>query len=251
MSSLGKIYNNDFYEHQSAGSYDSAKEILPILFQVYKPESIVDFGAGVGTFLIAAKEYGIENILGVEGSWVRGKHRNDIPYIYHDLNDSLNLEARFDLAISLEVGEHLESGSSENFVNSICRCTDVVLFSAALPGQGGKNHINEQPVEFWRSLFNQNDFVIKDFVRKKIWSNKKIRPWYKQNAYIYVRRGSAFENLFENDLLLNVIHPDIYFKHALRARSKVDVIPLSTFTIIRLALELGWKRAFGNLDAPK
>jgi SAM-dependent methyltransferase len=250
MSSLGKIYDNNFYEHQSNGSYVSAKEILPVLFDVYKPESIVDFGSGVGTFLIAAREYGIENILGVEGSWVRGKHRDDIPYIYHDLNNSLTLEERFDLAISLEVGEHLEPGSSENFVNSICRCSDVVLFSAALPGQGGKNHINEQPVEFWQSLFNKNDYVMKDFVRKKIWTNKKIRPWYKQNSYIYVKCGSHLEGLFENDSLLNVIHPDIYFKHALQARSNVDLIPLSTFTIIKLALKLGWKRALGNLDAP-
>jgi hypothetical protein len=91
---------------------------------------------------------------------------------------------------------------------------------------------------------------MKDFVRKKIWTNKKIRPWYKQNSYIYVKCGSHLEGFFENDSLLNVIHPDIYFKHALQARSNVDLIPLSTFTIIKLALKLGWKRALGNLDSP-
>jgi SAM-dependent methyltransferase len=207
---LSAVYGTRFYDAQAAGSYASAQVILPIVFKLYKPRSIVDFGAGVGTFLRAAEELGVQTVLGIEGPWVKGKHPESIEYIYANLEERVFLPRRFDLAISLEVAEHLIPTRAESFVEDICRASDVILFSAALKGQGGTNHIHENTASFWREQFNKQSYEMFDCLRAKIWDNQHVMAWYRQNTYLYVNSKVDLASKLKHDPLLNIVHPHYY-----------------------------------------
>ena len=166
----GKYYNPRFYR-ELASAQESAREVLPLVLDVVKPASMVDIGCGTGNWLAIAHELGVPEILGVDGSWVAGqlaiaKER----FFEHDLSMPLKLDRRFDLALSLEVAEHLPASSAQNFVQSLCSAADVVVFSAAIPGQGGRRHVNEQWPFYWAELFAGFRYECYDFLRPRIWN---------------------------------------------------------------------------------
>ena len=43
-------------------------------------------------------------------------------------------------------------------VATITKHGDAVLFSAAIPGQGGQDHLNEQWPEYWQKKFEVNGY---------------------------------------------------------------------------------------------
>jgi 2-polyprenyl-3-methyl-5-hydroxy-6-metoxy-1,4-benzoquinol methylase len=61
----------------------------------------------------------------------------------------LDLEKEFDLVVSLEVAEHLPASAADQFVNTLVKHGKKILFSAAIPGQGGQDHLNEQWPDYW------------------------------------------------------------------------------------------------------
>jgi|GEM_PF-6213618 len=64
----------------------------------------------------------------------------------------------------------------------------IFLFSAAIPGQGGESHINEQPLTFWRSEFARHDYVALDVIRPKLVGQTDVAPWYRYNCILYVAK---------------------------------------------------------------
>jgi hypothetical protein len=95
------------------------------------------------------------------------------------------------LAVSLEVGEHLPAASANVFIESLCRAAPVVLFSAAIPGQGGTHHINEQWPEYWRQLFAKQNFRMFDPFRPLLWHDERIVFYYRQNMFLFVHADAA------------------------------------------------------------
>lgn len=208
---LAAFYDDAFYSKQCALSFASAQVILPIVFARYQPTSIVDFGAGVGTFLSAALELGVAktSMLGIEGDWVQDKHPADVPFLYTDLEVQTLLPRRFDLAISLEVAEHLTPARSAGFVDDLCAAADVVLFSAAIPGQGGRNHINERAASYWQAEFARNGYMIRDCIRGPIWGNNTVASWYRQNTFLYLKQGHGLADAFQNIPLPDALIPEM------------------------------------------
>lgn len=192
-------YTTEFYNIQKGGSYASACEIVPLLLNLVKPSSVLDVGCGVGTWLKVFKEHGINDIMGVDGDYV---DRNCLvidekEFLPADLNKAINLNRQFDLAISMEVGEHLNPEKSNNLVRTLTSHAPVVLFSAAVPFQEGTFHINEQWPEFWRDLFHKHNFEVVDCVRDAVWNNPNVEYFYAQNALLYVqqRKLEQFQKL--------------------------------------------------------
>jgi hypothetical protein len=72
-------------------------------------------------------------------------------------------------------------------VDNLVRHGDFILFSAAVPGQGGKGHINERPLGYWRDLFALRGYVAFDFVRPRIADRPEVEWWYRYNSLLYVR----------------------------------------------------------------
>jgi len=148
-------YDMKFYETNYPDSKTSAQIVLNhVLNLIPGVESVVDVGCGTGIWLSVLKEKGVKTIQGYDGNWVFNAEALAIPrecFAAVDLNKVFEADRRFDLAISMEVAEHLAPESSANFVRSLTRLSDIVLFSAAVPGQGGTNHINFHPRQRPRS----------------------------------------------------------------------------------------------------
>lgn len=190
-------YGRQFYEKQKEGSRSSAMAILPILFDIIRtPKSVIDVGCGVGTWLSACMEFGVKNIVGVDGPWV-DQAQLQIPiqnFHQFDLSKEFVIPGKYDLAISFETAEHLSSRIAPSFVNSLTQLSNVVLFSAAIPGQGGESHVNEQWPSFWGELFKAKGFCMLDPLRKKIWNDERVEWWYQQNMFLYVNAEYYISN---------------------------------------------------------
>ena len=86
----------------------------------------------------------------------------------------------------LETAEHLPADAARDLVAALSRTADVVLFSAALPGQGGTHHVNERPLTYWAALWHDVGFVPLDVVRPGL-QNASLDVWYGQNVILFVR----------------------------------------------------------------
>jgi SAM-dependent methyltransferase len=203
------------------GARRSASEILPILFGLLPVRSVVDVGSGVGTWLSVAQQLGVEDVLGVDGSYV-SRDLLQIPvnrFYPHDLTRPLTLPRRFDVALSLEVGEHLPSTAAQVYVASLTSLAPVVLFSAAIPFQPGDHHINCQWPDYWANLFREHGFHPVDCIRRRVWSNPNVEYWYRQNTVLFANDDAleANERLREERSRtelsqLSVVHPDRYLE---------------------------------------
>ena len=211
----GKYYNPKFYR-ELASAQESAREILPLVLDIVKPASVIDIGCGTGNWLAIAHELGVPEILGVDGSWVTGQLT--IPpgkFLEHDLATPFKLDRRFDLALSLEVAEHLSASSARVFVQSLCDAADVVIFSAAIPGQGGRRHVNEQWPAYWAELFGDLEYFCYDFLRPKIWNSPRVAWHYAQNSMIFARAGCR-HSFGEPATPLPLVHPILWTSQVAR-----------------------------------
>ena len=181
-------YTTDFYEGQAGGSLQAARVVVPILTRLFEPSSVIDVGCGVGTWMRVFEEAGVQRCAGIEGAWIRSQRtlvdRELITVA--DLNAPLHVKERYDLAITLEVAEHLRPESSERFVGLLTSLSDTVVFSAAIPGQGGTDHVNERWPDFWRNHFSARGYQCTDLLRPLLW-HKDMPYWYAQNAFVYHR----------------------------------------------------------------
>ncbi len=222
-SSVGEFYSNDFYDAISLDSRRAATVILPIVFDIVKPDSVVDVGCGTGVWLNVAQLLGVSQVLGLDGAHVTSSRQVIDPssFVAVDLSvGPLNLAARYDLAMSLEVAEHLRIERASGFVAELCRASDAVLFSAAIPGQGGAHHINEQWLSMWVRAFESNDYVAFDVIRPVVWTNPEVRAWYKQNTMLFVNAqrhdliDSAARAADAIAPIVDIVHPDLWNSRA-------------------------------------
>lgn len=189
-------YSPDFFRYQSGGSRRSADIVAPLVISLIKPTSVVDVGGGVGTWLRAFMDQGIDDVLGIDGEYV-DRSALQIPadrFMPADLTQPLTIDRRFDLVVSLEVGEHLPVDAARTYVESLVGLGPVVLFSAAIPGQGGQQHLNEQWPAYWAAHFRSFGYVPIDCLRLALWNAEGVDWWYRQNAMLYVPEG-ALESL--------------------------------------------------------
>jgi len=182
-------YNAEFYARQQEGSLQSARRVLPHLLELVAPQSVVDVGCGVGTWLKAAAELGVRDLAGLDGAYV-DRAMLQIPHEQFtavDLTQPFRVERTFDVAVSLEVAEHLPQASAESFIESLTRLAPVILFSAAIPHQMGAHHINEQWQTWWVERFARAGYSAVDCMRPRVWDDPHVEWWYAQNMFLMVR----------------------------------------------------------------
>jgi SAM-dependent methyltransferase len=211
-------YDETFYSERHIKTLHFARRLAAIIVDKFSPSSAVDVGCGVGTVLASLKVLGCGTVLGLEGPWldITSAVLNDEELKLIDLETPFKLDRTFDIAISLEVAEHLYEGSATPFVKKLCKLSDIVIFSAAIPGQGGVNHFNEQWQAYWAQKFTEHGYFAFDLVRPLIWADVAIPLWYKQNTVVYmssraVLRFPTLEKYRVNQLTnLNLVHPELY-----------------------------------------
>lgn len=217
------IYSDNFFEKIKNGSVSSADVIVPILLEMIKPSSVIDVGCGTGSWLSVFSNYGVRDILGVDGDWVR-QLETQVPRTFirfHDLEKPFSLDRTFDMAISLEVAEHLTASRASGFVFDLTRLAPIIVFSAAVPYQRGVGHINEQWPNYWAAMFKEHDFHVLDAVRWKIWDNPAVSVWYAQNILVFATKKAIAESpelsaLYgtANTNALAVVHPRLFEKYS-------------------------------------
>ncbi len=215
------VYDKIFYDNQEKGSLISARAIIPVVMNIVNPKSVIDIGCGIGTWLSIFDELGVTNILGLDGEWVDQSRLfiSKDNFISTDLENPVEISEKFDLAISLEVAEHINHENSEKFIKYLTDKAPVVLFSAAVPFQGGTNHINEQWPEYWIKIFKKNNYEVIDCLRDKIWKEEHIEWWYIQNIFLFVEKNYLQKNQKLRKKLelshinpYSVVHPRLYLK---------------------------------------
>lgn len=243
---MNTTYSKAFYEKQAEGSLRSARVMLPLVFEVVRPSSVIDIGCGVGAWLEVAAELGAEEVFGVDGHYVRRDLLRiaQSSFLPFDLATPLTLGKRFDLAICLEVAEHIPASASATLIENLVRHAPVVLFSAAIPGQGGTNHVNEQWPEYWSDIFSTYGYACLDCLRHRVWSDRRIQSCYRQNMFLFVEASLlASHDLLRRELNhakpIAWVHPEVFLQVATRPvglRRLVKEAPLCIFRSLKARL---------------
>jgi hypothetical protein len=208
--SLPEIYGERFVDSSLAGSFCSARTVVPIVLSVVGPKTVIDIGCGTGAWLYAFEEMGVQPLAGVDGNQLHPDSYLVDPrlIVSQDLEQPLVSLPTADLVVCLEVAEHLTPSRAESLIDELCKLSDAVLFSAAVPHQVGTNHINLRWPSYWADLFRSRGFEVSDPVRPRIWSNEDVEWWYRQNTLLYLRTREGPPPISE--LLLDVVHPELW-----------------------------------------
>lgn len=233
--------NKKYIHYSELHDLQSAKEILPKLFELVKVKSVLDVGCGTGSWLKIVKDHGVEDYQGIDGIIC------DHPQMHIDISNvkeqnldlDFDLQRKFDLVICLEVAEHLHPNSAEKFIGNLIRHSDLILFSAAIPFQGGQNHLNEQWTDsYWINIFKKFNYFPTDILRSKIWGNQKIHWWYRQNIVLFFNADFNQNNIQKVDFN-NYVHPELYVhkinefsKRLEQVKSKYEVGDLLSFELV-------------------
>jgi hypothetical protein len=233
-----EIYSNDFYATMEVGSNSSAREIVPMLLSRYSPKSVVDVGCGTGSFANEFLKLGVSEVVGYEGAWMESLPTL-LPkshYRYHDLTKNLSSAKSYDLCLCLEVAEHISDKYAENLVAILTSMSSTIVFSAAIPKQGGNHHVNEQWPSYWSKLFAARGFYLEWDPRQSFWENHKIEACYRQNLLVYSQVSTNQQ--IEPAAL---VHPDIWlnamlFRKVSFGRKLISKLPIQVFVFRRYLL---------------
>jgi len=209
----------DHARNRDAHTVTGARTAIRAVFGDQLPQSLLDVGCGWGTWLRAAIDLGVADVLGVDGGAI---FREDFLCSYElfhsqDLCQPWDLRRRFDVALCLEVAEHLPSDVAPVLIEAITKHSDVIVFSAAAPGQPGQHHVNCQWPEYWQRIFNEYGYACDDSVRWLIWNNREIEPWYRQNIFVATR---SIDLASREERIRPVLHPDMLGEAFLSERAK-------------------------------
>jgi SAM-dependent methyltransferase len=223
------LYSRAFFAHMRGGAAVSARALVPIILDIHRTRSVVDVGCGTGVWVNAFIERGVVGAIGIDGSYVDSKQLviDEAHFIAQDLNRKLDTAdlggrfgdketGRFDLAMSLEVAEHLVPARADSLVRDLCGLSDVVLFGAATPFQGGAGHVNERWQSWWAWKFATNGYDPFDVLRRDIWASPDIAWWYKQNTIFYVKQNSPAHGRFAarfgncSGTMFDIVHPELF-----------------------------------------
>jgi SAM-dependent methyltransferase len=201
-------YTPAFFDELTHGTRESARTVVPVVNELVRPASVLDVGCGTGTWLSEWSRAGVSDVVGIDGDYV-DRTVLQVPagrFTPADLSQPFSLERKFDLVQSLEVAEHLDEACADTFVESLAAHGETILFSAAVPGQGGTHHVNEQWPSYWAEKFAKAGYTAYDVIRPRIWSDPRVVWWYRQNILLFAR-GRAFDGPMSG---LDLVHPDMW-----------------------------------------
>ena len=243
-------YSAAFFDRHKDISFLSASVVIPHVISLCHPQSVADFGCGAGTWIRALLDLGVSDVTGIDGDYIPDESLVIPPdrLVRVDIGEPLDLKRRFDLAVSVEVAEHLPQEKASVFVETLTRHSDIVLFSAAVPKQGGTHHVNEQWPGYWNSLFSSHGYTCVDCLRDVFWDDERIAWWYRQNMFLYVASGllPTFPKLLAESnrakkLPLAMIHPG-FIRRQISFRELLQQIPGP----LRATLSQRWQSLTGR-----
>ncbi len=206
------------FDEADAAELRSAEVALPRLFEVHRPQSVLHVGCGNGAWLSWFARYGVEDRAGVDiARPADGRtHVSRADVTLTDIREPFDLGRHFDLVVALELASRLAADRADVVVDNLVRHGDVILFSAAIPGQGSE-HVNEQWPEYWIERFDRRGLVAVDCVRPRWWNERHISWPYRQNTFLFVsevRLANSARLRIEHEARtgapLAVVHPALW-----------------------------------------
>lgn len=191
------IYNGLVRQHFA----DHARQNAPALARIIRaafPDSstAVDLGCGSGHFVAALRAAGIRAEGYEYSAQLRRTAARELGVTIHpfDLADP-PVMPQVDLALSIEVAEHLQPLMGDTLVRLLTTSAPTVWFTAARPHQGGAGHVNEQPAEYWISRFKKYgyefDQSFTEQLRPRIGTETVKAPWLAENLLIFRQASPA------------------------------------------------------------
>jgi hypothetical protein len=229
---MSTAYDSAFFSFVADDSLRNARLIVPVVMELLSPKSVVDVGCGPCAWLRAFVENGVSLIRGIDGEYVE---RNKLlidprDFVAADLTESISLDQFYDLAVCIEVAEHLPQSTAANLIERLSSAAPAVLFSAALPGQEGVHHVNEQWLCYWRELFYKQGFAMIDAFRPRIRDDTRIAFYIRQNLVLFVSDAvlasrPALRSLVDDECESDSewVHVDLYKRWLLRATADPGV----------------------------
>jgi SAM-dependent methyltransferase len=218
----GEIYSKEFFDGQADGSARSAATVVPRVLSILPAKSVVDVGCGVGTWAAEFLARGVPDVWGVDGDYVDRARLRISPdrFIARDLMKPLQIGRTFDLAVCLEVGEHLPASRARGLVSDLTSLAPCVLFSAAVPHGGGTGHVNEQYIPYWVKLFDEFNYQGIDPIRPWILGDDTVEWFYQQNIVMFVAPQHPLlakgfprpQTIIHQDLYEQARHPKLTLK---------------------------------------
>jgi SAM-dependent methyltransferase len=236
-----------FPAEQIDGAARSARIVVPLVMSIVRDvRSIVDVGCGAGVWIAEFKENGVPRVLGL-GPNAADPDRLEIdPDEFHtvDLEGALVSSEAFDLCICLETAQHLPDSAAPTLVQSLCALSDVVLFSAAIPGQGSIPQGNERWPSYWADLFQAAGYEVLDIVRGRIWNDARVDWRYRQTLLLFANQAGLAR--IANRASLNGAG---HMAHA--ASTPLDVVHPACLECCRLHLTAASLHNASAAEAPK
>ena len=190
-----EIYSPEFFLAIDEKSRESARAIIPVLQRLIPFRSALDLGSGSGAWIQELNRLGVSETKGVDISrYANPLEMQNERLEFFDIRKKLELNRKYDIVFCLEVAEHLEKIYADVLIENLIRHSDIIVFSAAQPGQGGLNHINEQPLFYWIEKFNKYNYGAFDIIRPLIAKNIAIAPWYRYNTILFCNRELSSTN---------------------------------------------------------
>jgi SAM-dependent methyltransferase len=240
-----------WYARRHEETVGAAKAILEAVGSCISFRSAVDIGCGTGTWLSVAKGLGATRVLGLDGPHVPSQYLaiDKTEFYATDLTKPPANLGIFDLAICLEVAEHLPPSFADELISLLASLSDTIVFSAAIPGQGGNGHINEQWQEVWTLGFQERGYHCYDFLRPLIWNRTDVPQWYCQNIFLFSKRAD-FAGLLQGAgyyclpaSMRNLVHPRTFLPVVTRANYPGIK---SSIGLLRQAVLSKWKRSLSG-----
>lgn len=214
-------YDQSWHAKYAEMTAESARRVLSHVVELFEPSSLLEVGCGLGHWTKEAIEVGVKDVVGVDGPWTSISELV-IPrerFVVDDFERPLDLGRRFDLALTLEVAEHVDHASTTTFVESLVRHSDLVVFGAAIPLQGGYKHVNEQWPSYWTERFMSQRYRAFDILRPLFWNDDAIHYWYRQNMIVFIKEersdlvkiaADEMHSIVDKVSPMNLVHPKSY-----------------------------------------
>jgi hypothetical protein len=174
-----EIYTKEYFEKIQTEESLQAFRLERILYDLYKPRSVIDWGCANGLYLEPfMTEDGCE-VLGIENSPVAIEMKHpDIRILQFDMTKKTFIKVppvleddpaaqiigpdskKYDMALCIEVLEHLEEKDANTAIDNICRSSDRLVVSVAREWQTGPGHLNLKPIEYWIQKFGWQGFRV-------------------------------------------------------------------------------------------
>lgn len=190
---MNQLYPEDWFAQRKSGDWNAdIRTFCQVIYDSFKPDSVADVGCGIGIYLQLLKEMGAKRVFGLEGT-DNALKQAIVPVIEkHDLRLPFQPKDSFEIVLCLEVAEHIHDVYADTMVNTIvelCQKGGTIIFTAAVPRQGGFHHINLKPRKYWIEKFNtvgcQFKEILTEDIRKEL--QLKVLPWLKSNLMVFIK----------------------------------------------------------------